>query len=209
MYILLEIALKTLFWLTHCFQNWEQSILHFWKLFLLVKLEDSSFNLIYNLPENSFSTVPGIFFNLPCFSGIFLRTCWLWSLSVWSYPALFCMIFGSLEPVLNTLLIDILCWIFGAVFDFLEVKNLLWLCIFLLNFEPKLFAFYLSVLSSFWFVWKLVICTLYLPGYSGKLVWNLCEKGALVTFTISYSASSTLFVFVWISLLLLQDLAGL
>ena len=176
MYILLEIALKTLFWLTHCFQNWEQSILHFWKLFLLVKLEDSSFNLIYNLPESSFSTVRGEFLKLPCFSGNCLRNCWLWSQSVWSYPALFCMIFGSLEPVLNKLLIDILCWIFGAVFDFLEVKNLLWLCIFLLNFEPKLFAFYLSVLSSFWFVWKLVICTWYLPGWSGKFGWKLLWK---------------------------------
>ena len=109
MCILLEIALKTLFWLTHCFQNWEQSTLHFWKLFLLVKLEDSSFNLIYNLPENSFSTVRGEFLKLPCFAGIFLRTCLLWSLSVWSYPALFCMIFGSFEPVLNKLLIDIWC----------------------------------------------------------------------------------------------------
>ena len=180
MFILLEIALKTLFWLTHCFQNWEQSILYFWKLFLLVKLEDSSFNLIYNLPENSFSTVRGEFLKLPCFSGIFLRTCWLWSLSVWSYPALFCMIFGSLEPVLNKLLIDILCWIFGAVFDFLEVKNLLWLCIFLLNFEPKLFAFYLSVLSSVWFVWKLINCTLKLPSCLEKLDCILFAKGALV-----------------------------
>ena len=132
--------------------------------------------MIYHLPEHSFSTVRGEFLKLPCFSGTCMRYCWLWSQSVLSYPALFCMIFGSFEPVLNKRLIDILCRIFGAVFDFLEVKNLLWLCIFLLNFEPKLFAFYLSVLSSFWFVWKLVICTWYLPGWSGKFGWKFSGK---------------------------------
>ena len=120
-----KFALEILFWLLHCFKNWENSRTTFWKLFYLVKLQVVSFNWIYNLPGNSFSTVRGEFLKLPCFSGICMRNFWLWSQSVWSYPALFCMIFVSFEPVLNKLLIDILCWICGAVFDFLEVKNLL------------------------------------------------------------------------------------